>query len=124
MTAKPVVFVTRKLPEAVEARLGRDYEARLNPDDRLYTADELVEWAAGADAIQAIRSLLSAANESSDAVTGTGQLEPEEEVHQRVNKALTAVQMDGFDDRAIPGTEGDREPGTAKVPVLLGIRIS
>jgi hypothetical protein len=30
---------------------------------------------AGADAIQAIRSLLSAANESSDAVTGTGQLD-------------------------------------------------
>ena len=35
MTAsKPVVFVTRKLPEAVEQRLLRDYAPRLNPDDR------------------------------------------------------------------------------------------
>ena len=51
MSAKPVVLVTRKLPEAVEARLARDYEPRLNPDDRLYTSDELIERAQGADAI-------------------------------------------------------------------------
>lgn len=51
MPDKPVVFATRKLPEAVEARLSRDYEAILNPEDKLYTADELVEISAGADAI-------------------------------------------------------------------------
>lgn len=51
MAAKPVIFATRKLPAAVEARLTRDYEAILNPDDRLYSADELVEIAAGADAL-------------------------------------------------------------------------
>jgi lactate dehydrogenase-like 2-hydroxyacid dehydrogenase len=51
MGQKPVVLVTRKLPQAVEARLQRDYEARLNPDDRLYTRDELVERARGARAI-------------------------------------------------------------------------
>lgn len=48
---KPVVLVTRKLPDAVEARLARDYEARLNPSDKLYDADELVSRAEGADAI-------------------------------------------------------------------------
>lgn len=48
---KPVVLVTRKLPDAVEARLLRDYDARLNPGDDLYTADELVKRAEGADAI-------------------------------------------------------------------------
>ena len=42
--AKPAVLVTRKLPAAVEDRLRRDYEARLNPDDRLYSQDELIEW--------------------------------------------------------------------------------
>ena len=31
----PIVLVTRKLPDAVEDRLGRDYQARLNPDDAL-----------------------------------------------------------------------------------------
>ena len=34
MTDKPVVLVTRKLPEAVEERLRRDFEPLLNPDDR------------------------------------------------------------------------------------------
>lgn len=48
---KPVVLVTRKLPDAVEARLQRDYDAKLNPDDALYTSDEIIERAQGADAI-------------------------------------------------------------------------
>lgn len=48
---KPVVLVTRKLPDAVEDRLRRDYQPRLNPDDRLYASDELVARAAGAAAI-------------------------------------------------------------------------
>jgi lactate dehydrogenase-like 2-hydroxyacid dehydrogenase len=51
MTDRPAVLVTRKLPEAVEARLARDYDARLNSDDRVYTSDELVDLAAGAFAI-------------------------------------------------------------------------
>jgi lactate dehydrogenase-like 2-hydroxyacid dehydrogenase len=49
--SRPVVFITRKLPPAVEARARHDYDARLNPDDRLYTADELVAGAADADAM-------------------------------------------------------------------------
>ena len=48
---KPVVLVTRKLPEAVEDLLRRDYQPRLNPDDRLYSRDALIEAATGADAI-------------------------------------------------------------------------
>ncbi len=52
MTAsKPVVFVTRKLPEAVEERLRRDYAPRLNPDDAVYGPDELIEGADGASLI-------------------------------------------------------------------------
>ncbi len=49
--SKPVVLVTRKLPEAVEARLSRDYDAQLNPTDALYERDELLKRAEGADAI-------------------------------------------------------------------------
>jgi lactate dehydrogenase-like 2-hydroxyacid dehydrogenase len=37
--AKPVLLVTRKLPEAVAARAARDYDARLNPDDEHWAAD-------------------------------------------------------------------------------------
>ncbi len=51
MSDKPVVLVGRKLPEAVEARLDRDYRARLNPDDRLYTSEDLIGAADGAAAI-------------------------------------------------------------------------
>jgi lactate dehydrogenase-like 2-hydroxyacid dehydrogenase len=51
MSDKPVVLVTRTLPDAVEQRLGRDYEVRLNPDDRQYSSDLVIELAAGADAI-------------------------------------------------------------------------
>jgi lactate dehydrogenase-like 2-hydroxyacid dehydrogenase len=51
MSKKPVVVVTRKLPPAVEDRLRRDYDPRLNEEDRLYTTDELIERAKGADAI-------------------------------------------------------------------------
>ena len=51
MSDKPVVLVTRKLPEAVEDRLKRDYEARLNPADALYSPDELRERAKGAQGI-------------------------------------------------------------------------
>ena len=51
MSEKPVVLVTRKLPGNVEARIAADYDARFNSDDKVYTSDELLELAAGADAI-------------------------------------------------------------------------
>lgn len=49
--SKPVVLVTRKLPEAVENRLSADYDAKLNPHDALYERDELLKRAEGVDAI-------------------------------------------------------------------------
>ena len=51
MASKPRVLVTRKLPADVEARLVRDYDAILNKEDTLYSADGLVAAAAGCDAL-------------------------------------------------------------------------
>ena len=51
MPDKPTVLVGRKLPEAVEARLKRDYNPILNPDDKLYSSDELIALCEQADAI-------------------------------------------------------------------------
>lgn len=48
---KPSILVTRKLPGAVEARLQRDYEPVLNPTDRLYSSDEILEIAEKVDGI-------------------------------------------------------------------------
>jgi glyoxylate reductase len=51
MTDRPAILVTRKLPDAVTARLSRDYRATLNPADRRYSAEELIAAAGGHDAL-------------------------------------------------------------------------
>ncbi len=51
MNKRMVVLVTRKLPPAVEDRLRRDYEPRFNAEDRLYSTDELISLAQGADVV-------------------------------------------------------------------------
>ena len=51
MSDKPVVLVTRKLPDAVERILAEEFTPLLNPDDKLYDTEELLQLAAGADAI-------------------------------------------------------------------------
>ena len=48
---RPPVFVTRRLPDAVEDRLKRDYRPILNADDHLPSADEVVEGCREADAL-------------------------------------------------------------------------
>jgi lactate dehydrogenase-like 2-hydroxyacid dehydrogenase len=53
LAMKPVVLVTRRLPKAVEDRLRRDYDPRLNPTDALYSTEDLLERAKTADAILA-----------------------------------------------------------------------
>ena len=45
------MVVTRRLPEAVERELMRDFEARLNPEDRPLGAEGLVEAMRSADAV-------------------------------------------------------------------------
>lgn len=47
MTEKPAVFVTRRLPDAVLARLDRDYAPRFNEDDHTYSQAEIVQGAEG-----------------------------------------------------------------------------
>ena len=51
MKSKPVIFVTRKMPPAVEQRLAKDFQPRFNPDDKLYTPDELIAQSQGCDAV-------------------------------------------------------------------------
>ena len=49
--SRPVVVVTRKLPAEVEAELQKDFDARLNPDDRPLTPEQLQDALRAADAI-------------------------------------------------------------------------
>jgi len=48
---KVPVLVTRRLPQAVEDRLQRDYAAKLNPQDIVYTGKQIIELSAGVEAI-------------------------------------------------------------------------
>ena len=48
---KPTLLVTRKLPANVEDRITRDYSGIFNPDDRLYSTEELLSLSEQADAI-------------------------------------------------------------------------
>ncbi len=48
---KPLVIVTRKLPEAIEARMMELFETRLNDDDHPLTPAELIEAVKSADVL-------------------------------------------------------------------------
>lgn len=51
MSHRPRLLVTRRMPEAVTRRAARDYDAVLNPDDRIMTPQELLHAAEGKDAM-------------------------------------------------------------------------
>lgn len=51
MNKRPIVLVTRKLPDAVETRLAEHFELITNPNDKLYTTEEILELAGKVDAI-------------------------------------------------------------------------
>ena len=49
--AKPVIIVTRKLPDVVETRMRELFDARLNVDDAPFTHAQLVDAAKIADVL-------------------------------------------------------------------------
>lgn len=48
---KPILYATRRLPEAIEARAARDYDARLSADDAPVTAADILAGSLDATAI-------------------------------------------------------------------------
>ncbi len=51
MAERPIVIVTRKLPDVVETRLRELFDARLNLDDRSFSREELIEAAKTANVL-------------------------------------------------------------------------
>ncbi len=49
--SKPKVLVTRRLPDAVQDRLRRDYDPVFNDDDHVFSREELLDKARGMDAV-------------------------------------------------------------------------
>jgi lactate dehydrogenase-like 2-hydroxyacid dehydrogenase len=66
VSARPVVVVTRRLPEPVHQALAREFDARLNPEDRPLTVDGLKEALRSADAL-----LTTVTDKVTDEVLGT-----------------------------------------------------
>jgi len=62
MTQKAVLLVTRKLSTNAEARAATDYDARFNPEDRLYSPQELLEKCQDVDAVLPCHSELFSAD--------------------------------------------------------------
>ena len=51
MPDKHRILCTRRMPPNVEARLARDYDATLNPEDRIHCADSLLAASEGQDGL-------------------------------------------------------------------------
>lgn len=51
MTGRPALLITRKLSPEVEARAARDYDVTLNPEDRVFTKEELIAACQSVDAV-------------------------------------------------------------------------
>jgi lactate dehydrogenase-like 2-hydroxyacid dehydrogenase len=56
MAQKPVLWITRKLSDATLERASRDYEAIVNHQDRLQSADDIIEMSSKVDAIMPCHS--------------------------------------------------------------------
>ena len=111
MSDKPVILVTRKLPQAVEARLNRDYEARLNPEDALYDKDELLERAQGAQGI------LPCHTENFDADV-IGRLPEEVKIVANFSVGFDHVNIDAAKNRGlvVTNTPDVLSDATAEIP--------
>jgi len=114
MTSNPVVLVTRKLPQAVEDRLRRDYNPRFNDEDRAYTNDELIALASAAAGIVACPT----DGLSADVIA---RLPDTIRVIANVSVGVDHVDLDAARERgiAVTNTPGVLADATAEVTILL-----
>ena len=75
MSKRPTVVVTRRLPEPVEKELSREFDARLNRDDRPLGSEGLQEALGTADALLCtVTDRLTADVLSAELASAVGQL--------------------------------------------------
>lgn len=114
MNDKVTVVVSRKLPQAVEDRLRRDYNPRFNDEDRPYTNDELIALASAAAAIVACPT----DGLSADVIA---RLPDTIRVIANVSVGVDHVDLDAARERgiAVTNTPGVLADATAEVTILL-----
>jgi glyoxylate reductase len=100
-TKKPIVIVTRKLPDIVETRMRELFDARLNVDDRPMSHVELVEAAKIADVIvptvtdRIDRSVISQAGPNLRLIANFGTGVDNIDLDTARNRAITVTNTPG-----------------------------
>jgi glyoxylate reductase len=98
---KPLVVVTRRLPDAVEMRMRELFDARLNPDDKPMSHEELVAVAKTADVMvptvtdQIDRSVLSQCGEKLKLIANFGNGVDNIDVATAVQRGITVTNTPG-----------------------------
>ncbi|MDO9412129.1 MAG: D-glycerate dehydrogenase [Pseudolabrys sp.] len=98
---KPIVVVTRKLPDSVELRMRELFDARLNPDDKPMTAAQLAEAVKTADVLvptvtdRIDAALLSKAGEQLRLIANFGNGVDNIDVATAVQRGVTVTNTPG-----------------------------
>src|SRR6478672_12182217 len=98
---KPVIIVTRKLPDVVEARLRELFDARLNADDKPLTQAQLVEAVKTADVLVPTvtdhidRAVLSQSGERLKLIANFGNGVDNIDVATAVQRGITVTNTPG-----------------------------
>jgi glyoxylate reductase len=100
-TKKPLVIVTRKLPDNVELRMRELFDARLNSDDKPMTAAQLTEAVKSADVLvptvtdRIDASILSKAGEQLKLIANFGNGVDNIDVATAVQRGITVTNTPG-----------------------------
>ena len=98
---KPLVVVTRRLPDSVEMRMRELFDARLNPDDKPMTQAQLVDAAKVADVLVPTvtdhidRSVLSQSGERLRLIANFGNGVDNIDVASAVQRGITVTNTPG-----------------------------
>jgi len=114
MTGKPTLWITRKLSDNTEARAARDYDVILNPEDRVFSRDEIVEMSSRVDAI------LPCHSEIFDAET-VARLDPRVKIIAHHSVGVDHCDLDALKSRGIvvTNTPDVLSKATAEIALLL-----
>jgi len=114
MADRPTVWITRKLSDNTEARAARDYAVVLNPEDRVYSGDEIVAMSEKVDAILPCHSEIF----SADVVT---RLSDRVKIVANHSVGVDHCDLPAFGDRGIvvTNTPDVLSDATAEIAMLL-----
>ncbi|MFP4538733.1 MAG: 2-hydroxyacid dehydrogenase [Dichotomicrobium sp.] len=114
MADKPTLWITRKLSDNTEARAARDYDVILNPEDRVYSPDEIVEMSSRVDAI------LPCHSEHFDAET-TARLDDRVKIIANHSVGVDHCDLEALESRGIvvTNTPDVLSKATAEIALLL-----